>query len=264
MTKMLLILSLAPDLAANVPQTKANIFWDGARTAEETIAMSRFSPALLLRLKSILTACIIAVAAIVALGTFAAKASTPAETYVQENVQNGLTILNNHSIPDAERRAEFRNFLTSLTDIRRIALYTLGPAGRTASPADIEAFVNAFRDYSVAVYETRLNQYSGQYLRVTGSMEVKPGDDVVTTVLVDPKSKNYGQDSTKVDFRVVSENGRLVVIDVSIVGVWLAQEELDEFSAFLGHNNNNVSTLVSHLQALTTQLSNGGASGGGH
>ena len=45
--------------------------------------------------------------------------------------------------------------------------------------------------------ESRLNQYSGQYLRVTGSTEIKPGDDIVETVLVDPSGKSNGQDPIK-------------------------------------------------------------------
>ncbi|MGB8366034.1 MAG: phospholipid-binding protein MlaC [Rhizomicrobium sp.] len=219
--------------------------------------MSRFnSAALFLRLKVALSACMIAIATVVAAP---ALAQTPAEAYVQQNVQKGLTILNDHSIPDAQRRAEFREFLTSLTDIRRIALFTLGAARRTASPADIEAFVDAFRDYAVAVYESRLNQYSGQYLRVTGSTEIKPGDDIVETVLVDPSGKSNGQDPIKVDFRVDQENGRSVVVDVSIVGVWLGLEERDQFAAFLQQHNNDISALVTHLQDLTAKLRNGAA-----
>lgn len=203
-----------------------------------------------------LAAWLFAAATLVSLG--GAQAATPAEGYVQQNVQKGLTILNNHSIPDTERRAEFRDFLTSLTDIRRIALFTLGAARRTASPSDVETFVNAFRDYAVAVYESRLNQYSGQTLRVTGSIERAPGDDVVNTVLVDPNQRANGQEPIEVDFRVVSDNGRFVVIDVSIAGVWLALEERDQFTAFLQQNNDNIPALVSHLEALTTQLRNAG------
>jgi len=109
----------------------------------------------------------------------------------------------------------------------------------------------------VAVYESRLTQYSGQYLRVTGSSERNPGDFVVNTVLVDPNGKSNGQDPIEVDFRVVSDNGKMVVIDVSIVGVWLALEERDQFTSFLQQNGDNVGALISHLQALTAQLRNG-------
>ncbi len=223
--------------------------------------MSRFNSALFLRLKVALSAWVIAIATVVAAP---ALAQTPAEAFVQQNVQKGLAILNDHSIPDAQRRAEFREFLTSLTDIRRIALFTLGAARRTASPADTEAFVNAFRDYAVTVYETRLNQYSGQYLRVTGSTEIKPGDDIVETVLVDASGKSNGQDPIKVDFRVDQENGRSVVVDVSIVGVWLALEERDQFAAFLQQHNDDISALVAHLQDLTTKLRNGEAQSQAH
>ncbi len=190
-----------------------------------------------------------------------ASAATPAEAYVQQNVQKGLSILNNHSLADAQRRAQFRDFLTSLTDIQRIATFTLGPALRTASHSDVEAFVNAFREYAVAVYESRLSQYSGQSLRVTGSVERAPGDYVVDTILVDPDGKTSGQEPIQVDFRVVSSDGHMVVIDASIAGVWLAIEERDQFTAFLQQNNGNVSALTAHLLDLASQLRNGH---GGH
>jgi phospholipid transport system substrate-binding protein len=216
--------------------------------------MSRSDYSLAIRVRTAVAAWMMVLATVLTLGASPATAATPSETFVQQNVQRGLTILNNHGISDTERRAQFRDFLTSLTDIRRIALFTLGAARRTSSPSDVEAFVNAFRDYAVAVYESRLNQYSGQYLKVTGSSEIKAGDDVVTTVLVDPSGKSNGQQPIEVDFRVESDNGKFVVIDVSIVGVWLGQEERDQFTAFLQQNNNNVQALISHLQGLTAQL----------
>jgi phospholipid transport system substrate-binding protein len=188
-----------------------------------------------------------------------AHAESGAENFVRNNVQRGLTILNNHGIADAQRRAQFRDFLTSLTDIRRIALFTLGAARRTASPQETEQFVNAFRDYAVAVYESRLTAYSGQTLKVTGGTERAPGDDIVTTILVDPSGRTNNQgEPIEVDFRVEGENGHFVVIDASIAGVWLALEERDQFTAFLQENRDSVPALISHLNALTQRLRSGG------
>lgn len=210
----------------------------------------------ILRARNLAAAWIVLLVAM--LGASAATAATPAEQFVQQNVQRGLSILNNHSIPDAERRSQFRDFLTGLTDIRRIAEFTLGSARRTATPDQVEGFVNAFRDYAVSVYETRLTQYSGQSLKVTGSVERAPGDFVVDTVLVDPNGKTSGQEPIQVDFRVVSSNGKFVVIDASIAGVWLALEEREQFTAFLQQNNGNVAALSAHLEDLAAQLRNGG------
>ncbi|HEY5238299.1 MAG TPA: ABC transporter substrate-binding protein [Rhizomicrobium sp.] len=191
------------------------------------------------------------------LAALPARAATPAETFVSVNIQKGLTILGNRNLAPADKSARFRDFLTELTDIRRIALFTLGPVKRTASPADLNAFVDAFHDFAVGVYESRLSAYSGQTLKVTGSNERAPGDYIVSTVIVDPNAQS-GDQPLQVDFRVEDENGRFVVIDVSVAGIWLAIEERDQFTAFLDQNQESVPALVSHLKQLTRQIRNGG------
>lgn len=207
-----------------------------------------------------LAACLMLVAVLFTSGNPAVAQTAAAESYVTANVQRGLSILNNHTMPDDQRRAEFRDFLTSLTDIRRIALFALGPARRTATPEQVEAFVNAFRDYAVAVYESRLKAYAGQTLRVIGGSEHGPGDYIVRTTLVDPTGRTEQQgEPIEVDFRVDGSNGRFVVIDASIAGVWLALEERDQFTSFLEENNGNLGALISHLNLLTERLRAGGA-----
>ena len=203
----------------------------------------------------------LAIAGSLAMASPASAQVAAAESYVGANVQKGLTILNNHSIPDAERRAEFRDFLTSLTDLPRIAMFTLGSARRTATPSQVDAFVDAFRNYAVAVYESRLKAYAGQYLKVVGGSEHGPGDYIVRTVLVDPTGRTEQQgEPIEVDFRVDGSVGRFVVIDAAIAGVWLALEERDQFTAFLEENNENLGALISHLNMLTQRLRGGGPS----
>ncbi|HEX4292512.1 MAG TPA: ABC transporter substrate-binding protein [Rhizomicrobium sp.] len=183
-----------------------------------------------------------------------AQAAAPAESFVAENIDKGLRILN--GTPSAQRTTQFQSFLEGLTDIGRIAKFTLGNARRTASPGDIAAFDAAFKNYAEAVYQSRLSQYSGQTLKVTGSTEPNPGDTIVKTVMIDPAQS--GQQPLEVDFRVVSESGRLVVIDVAIAGVWLSIEERDQFSAFLSQHNGSIPALVTHLNQSTAQMKSGG------
>jgi phospholipid transport system substrate-binding protein len=201
-----------------------------------------------------LSAVALALTAAFALSLMPARASgNAAEAYVQTNVQKGLTILSNKSLSKEQMRQEFRNFLESLTNIRRIALFTLGPTQRTAPAGDVDAFVVAFRDYADAVYESRLAKYSGQSLKITGSVERQPGDFIVNTVMTDPDKTDKGE-PVNVDFRVIQDNGKWVVVDVSVVGVWLAIEERDQFTAFLAQHNNDVKALILHLNTLTSQL----------
>ncbi|MGH6871931.1 MAG: MlaC/ttg2D family ABC transporter substrate-binding protein [Rhizomicrobium sp.] len=182
-----------------------------------------------------------------------AQGSASAEAYIQTNIQRGLDILDNHALAPADRRDQFRAFLESLTDFNRVALFTLGAAARTASDADKSAFEAAFHDYAVAVYNSRLSRYDGQVLKVTGSMQNKPGDFSVHCVMTDP----HGGAPTQIDFRVLSDGGKFVLMDASVEGIWLAIEERDQFVSFLGNHNGDIHALIEHLNTLTARESGG-------
>jgi phospholipid transport system substrate-binding protein len=175
-----------------------------------------------------------------------ARAETPAETFVQTNVDKGMQILNDRSVSTAQRNTKFRAFLLTLTDLKRIALYTLGPARRSATQAEQDAFVEAFKDFAFAVYGTEFAKYSGQTLKVTGSMQRSDGDYVVTTVLVDPNAPK-NQEPIEVDFRVIGTDGKFFVTDITVAGLDLAITEQDQFSAYLAQHNNDIKTLTTDL-----------------
>jgi len=182
-------------------------------------------------------------------GGTAAASAPPAEAFVQANVQVGLALLNNHTQSVDQKREQFERFILGLTDMKRIANFTLGQYKRTASQQDQDAFAAAFQNYAVAVYQSYFSKYSGQTLRVTGSQQRAPGDTIVQTQMIDPNDKS-GQQPLEVDFRVLGDGGHFVVIDFSVAGIWLALEERDQFSSFLGQNNGNIGTLISHLRDL--------------
>jgi len=185
-----------------------------------------------------------------------ALAANPAEEFVQDNIRKGLDILNNKGMSADQRRAQFENFLLGLTDMKRIADFTLGQYRRSASPADVAAFETAFQNYAVAVYQSYFAKYAGQTLKVTGSQARTPDDFIVATQLIDPND-NSGQQPLEVDFRVRTDTGKPVVVDFSVAGIWLALEERDQFTAFLGQNNGNVRTLIAHLSDLAKQFRTG-------
>jgi phospholipid transport system substrate-binding protein len=185
-----------------------------------------------------------------ALWTLPALAANVAEAFVADNIHKGLELLNNKRLSPVQRRDQFETFLLGLVDIRRIALFTLGQYRRSAPPEDVEAFVAAFKNYAVAVYQSYFSKYSGQTLKVTGSTERSPTDFIVATLLTDPGSS---QPPLQVDFRVRTDAGRPVLVDVSVSGIWVSLEERDQFVAFLGQNGGNIRTLIGHLNELARQ-----------
>jgi len=192
-------------------------------------------------------ALIVAAASLLAMP--AASAASPAEAFVDANVSKGLGILNNKGLSTEQRKAQFQTFILGLTDMHRIANFTLGQYRHGATPQDQDAFAAAFQNYAIAVYQSYFSKYSGQTLRVMGSQERAPGDTIVTTQMVDPNDQS-GQQPLEVDFRVLTDNGRFVVIDFSVAGIWLAIEERDQFSSFLGQNGGSIPTLINHLHEL--------------
>jgi phospholipid transport system substrate-binding protein len=174
-----------------------------------------------------------------------------AESFVDENIHKGLDILKDKRLSSVQRRDQFEGLLLSLVDVRRIALFTLGQYRRSAPPDDVEAFVTAFKNYAAAEYQSYFSKYTNQTLKVIGSTERTPTDFIVQTQLVDATSN---QPPAEVDFRVRTDTGKPVLVDVAYQGIWLSLEQRDQFVAFLGQNNGNVRSLVAHLSDLAVNL----------
>ncbi len=189
------------------------------------------------------------------MGLPAFAAGSVAENFVEKNVQKGLAVLNNKSLSTEQRRTQFETLLLGLTDLKRIADFTLGQYRRTASPADVAAFEAAFQNYAVAVYQSYFANYAGQTLKVTGSQARSADDFIVQTVLINPGDRS-GQPPLQVDFRVRTDTGKPTVTDFSVSGIFLALEERDQFTSFLGQNGGNVRLLITHLNDLAKQFKN--------
>ncbi|MES2254005.1 MAG: ABC transporter substrate-binding protein [Pseudomonadota bacterium] len=185
-------------------------------------------------------------------GVMPASAATPAEAFIADNIQKGLTILNDRQLSETAKADQFQQLLLSLTDTKRIATFTLGQYARTASQADLDEFAAVFQNYSIAVYRSYLGVYAGQSLKVTGSSQRAPDDFIVTTVMVDPNDRS-GQRPLEVDFRVRTDSGKPELTDFSVLGIWLALSQRDQFVAFLSQNRGDVKALITHLRQTAAQ-----------
>jgi len=176
--------------------------------------------------------------------------ATPAtEAFIQQSFDKGYTILNSQTLSDAQRREQFRALLLELAASRRIALFTLGSYAASAAPPTLDAFVESFTNYSIAVYEKGLNRYEGQALKVTGSMDRGSDDSVVQAELVSPNPSN-GQ-TIKIAFRVRrNETGAPIITDLLIEGVSLATTERDDFTAYLKQHDGSIPELIKRLDAM--------------
>ena len=175
-------------------------------------------------------------------------AGNAAEAFIGGNIQSGFDILNDRSASPAQRRERFAAFALGLTDVKRVALFLLGRYATGASQADLDAYLAAYQDYVLTLYQSYFALYAGQNLRVISSRERAPDDFVVTTNMVGPNSTPL-----EIDFRVRTDGPKPVLVDVGVAGVWLALAQRDQFLAVLAQNNGDIKALTAHLLNAQTR-----------
>lgn len=177
--------------------------------------------------------------------SLAAQAATPAEAFVDASIQKGNAILRNESLDQSERDREFRDFVLSITDMKRVALFTLGPYAKDAPGEAVAGFVVAFTDFNVALFRNGFRSYA-QTTRVTGSV-VRADDDVIVNAEV--ASADAKSEPMKIAFRVRKDDkGRNIILDVELSGAWLAVSQRQDFDSYLTLNGGDISKLSGELQ----------------
>ena len=194
--------------------------------------------------------CLIAFVMIGTLAVSNAHAANSAETFVQSTIDRTYAILNDGALSPTEREQQFRTLLLSVVDVRRVALFTLGPYARGAAEADLETFERTFAEFLTRVYQRGLDNYASP--KVTGSTERAPGD-VIVNVTASPPSGTGPQ--LQLAFRVRSTNGAgEAITDIQVEGAWLAIVQRGDFTAYLQQHKADIAGLAMELEKRTAQL----------
>ena len=167
-----------------------------------------------------------------------------AEGFVQTQASRILAVLNDRGMGVEAKKQVFRGVVDQVADVPRITSFVLGRYRRIVTPAQYATFAAVFRDYANNIYESRLSEYSGQTLKVTGSTVRQPGDVVVMSQI-----GGGGGAPTEVNWRVIrGSDGRYRAVDVQVQGVWLAITEQQDFVSTLDNHNGDINVLISQLR----------------
>jgi phospholipid transport system substrate-binding protein len=202
-------------------------------------------------------AALVGAAALAAASDAHAARNADAEQFVQANASAALRTLGDRSLSATQRRQTFNQLMAQFADMPRIANFVLGRYGAQlrADPALRSEWTRTFQDYSIAVYEARLDTYSGSAIRVTDSIERVPGRDVIVTSEIQPRG---GGRPLPVQWRMLRAGDTWKVVDVSLIlegnQIWLAQQQQNEFLAVLGRNNGDIRVLIGNLREVTASM----------
>ena len=182
-----------------------------------------------------------------------AQAATPAESFVQQNIDKGYAILDDSSLTAEERGVKFRALLKSIMDSKRIALFTLGVYARSAPPAQIEDFANAFSEFVTAVLQHDIAGNPGQTVTVTGSV-ARASDDVIVNAKLTGSARANGA-PIDLGFRIrKDDNGSDTIVDLEVAGVSMTLAQRSDFTAWLQQHNGNLSALTAELASRARQF----------
>jgi len=183
----------------------------------------------------------------IALQPSVSHAAAPAETFVQENIDEGYVILNDGSLSAPERGEKLHALLLRIIDGKRIAVFTLGVYARDASNAQMAEFADAFSDFVAAVLVHDIAGSPGAMLTVTGSVERAPDDVIVNALL--HGSPRADAAPLSLTFRVrKNARGDDSIVDVSIEGISMAATQRSDFTAWLRQHHGNIGALVHELR----------------
>ena len=198
-----------------------------------------------------LVICMLVVAHSAAL-SFADKKS---EDFVSEYASIVLNVLSNPELSQEERVDSFNSYMDEFAFIDRVSRFVIGKYNRRFDKGEYERYAKAFRDFTLAVYISELDQYRGSKLIVHGSVDRKKNDSVVKTTL-----RHVNGDEMKVDWRVLFRDDKHGVVDVAVSyegsTIWLAIEQRAQFLSILDRNHGSADALIATIECRTRKLLN--------
>ena len=182
-----------------------------------------------------------------------AVADVATETYVEENANVVLQTLNDPTMSADDRTAAFSRYMDEFTDLNTVSNFVIGKYARRFSEDELARYRDAFRTYALTVYEVQLDQYRGEAVDVTGSVDRSERDSIVNTLI-----KRGDGEEMDVRWRVLKRDGAYQVVDVAlnIDGnlLWLAIEQRAQFISLLDRTNGSADALIEKINSMTESL----------
>lgn len=185
-----------------------------------------------------------ALGAVFALPRGAQALSTAQASGLVEQVATEITRIINSGQSEASMIRDFEQMMARRADMPTISQSVLGPPARTASPAQIRAFAQAFQGYMARKYGKRFREFIGGTVSVISAQDTGRFVEVITRVDM-PNTREF-----EVRFRVWDRSGQPLFIDLLIEGVSLVITERSEIGSILDRNGGSIDATIAALRSL--------------
>ena len=132
---------------------------------------------------------------------------------------------------------------TETIDVPTVARFSLGKHARTISADEQTRFTEAFRLFLAGPFRDNADKFSGARVDVVGSKDRSPTDSIVETRIT-----RKDEEPMTVHWRVVMRNGEWRVVDVEVLGLWLAIEQRAQIAAILDRPRATIDDAIAALK----------------
>ena len=162
--------------------------------------------------------------------------------------EQALSTLRQSGMPLAQREQAFGEILRDGFDLPLIGRFVLGRYWRKANDDQRRDYLDAFSDYVIKTYASRLGGFKGQSFSVVGTQIAGDKKDVFVNTRIE---QNSGP-PIEAAWRVREIDGKDKIIDVVVQGVSMAVTQREEFASVT--RQSGVEGLVQVLRAQTERL----------
>ena len=170
-----------------------------------------------------------------------AFAENPAIDFVSETADKVINEILTADVSRDEKMERFQETFTKALDLKNIGQFVLGVHWRKATPADREAFLNAFMDFTTKTWADGFDSYQGQKIVFTGVRNAEKNQ-----LYVDSTIQN--NPPVEVIWRLKQKDNSYRIIDIIVEGVSMAMSYRNEYSSFLQTHDGKVSALTAELK----------------
>lgn len=174
----------------------------------------------------------------------AAVDAAKAQQFVENVTRDGIENIINANVSQKEKDERFAKLFNSALDMNFIGQFVLGRYWRTATPAQREAFIKAYREMNVKTWSKRFDEFKGRDFKFTGTTPSNSANQVfVNSEVPMPEGQ-----PAKVVWRVKQDGNNFKIVDIIIENVSLAITARNEYSAYIKKAPNGVDDLIKDLQ----------------
>ena len=152
-----------------------------------------------------------------------------AEQLIQSTTNDAKQIILNKDIKVEKKKEKLEKIALNAVDVDGLSRFTLGAYRKDLNEEQIKKYTKLFKIFFAKNISSRLQNYSDQNIKVTGSKKISNNYVIVNSKM----TSKIDSQIIKIDWRVFKIQDKLVIRDLVVEGLSLAKTQREEFSSIL-------------------------------